>query len=613
MKKDNSKYNRNTLSESKSPYLLQHKNNPVWWHELNKEVLNHAKESDKPVLLSSGYSTCHWCHVMAGEAFSDKETADYLNENFVCIKIDREMQPDVDSWMMAYMQSETGQGGWPLNVFTNHELKPFFSMMYAPAEEGQYGRPSFLKIIKYVNKHFSSKKNSLEKWQVSNIIDTKQIDSQILSDDENRLSFMYNYFDITNGGITSHQKFPPHSALFHLLYINHNVKEVDDFVRYTLATMHNSGLHDHLQGGFYRYCVDSKWTIPHFEKMLYDQAMMLMNYSLAYKKYKSSGYKYAVEQLVKCLDESFAYDSLYIAAHDADAEGKEGLTYLWTINELKEILNDEEYRLFHNCYTLKEYENRYHLIKNDKNISDESFEKLKNIENKLLQARKFKPQAFKDKKLISSWNALTGIGLLFASRYAGFDLYDKALSIYKAIMKNHKLPNGKIAHSSINEKAQNESFLEDIASMFLFATFLYEDRLIDESELNELYDELIKYKHSNNWIESNNEFLGKIDAEYVDHPYPSSISMAEMAIARYKPQTNQDTHKLEFLPPLNFDFYNIAAKINRGDFPVIKSPEKISYDDIPAGAIQMYDKTTSICMNNTCREADVKDIKKSFN
>lgn len=593
-------YKRNNLDKSISPYLQQHANNPVWWQELNSDLLEYAKQKNKPLLLSSGYSTCHWCHVMADGAFSDLQTAKFLNENFICIKIDREMQPDIDSWMMSYLQKEIGQGGWPLNVFTNFELKPFYALMYAPAEDGVYGKPSLLTVIKHINNLYINNSAEFKDWTGTKA-NSQSISAPNYSDDKERVMIMTRYFDMQNGGLDGYQKFPPHNTLQFLLTINHGLEKVDDFVRFTLATMHNSGLHDPLQGGFYRYCVDKDWKIPHFEKMLYDQAMMLINYSLATKKFDADGYKDAVNGIIKCLDETFEINGLYASAHDADTNHQEGLTYLWTKQELENLLSNDELQLFLSVYHLEEFENKYHLIR-------KGFAEIKDIEHKLLEIRKKREQAFRDEKIITSWNALTAIGFIFAHRYCGVNSLNKAKLVFDKTIELHKLDSGEISHSSFNGVLQQESFLEDLSSLLLLGTYLYEHRLTTTEVLSDLHKQLRKFKIEGVWYESYKGILGKVKADTHDHPYPSSVSMAEAAEARYKLLINESPSKLHFQSPLSYDYYNLAVKWSRGEFPVIKSPNEISYQYLPPGVIQSKGDKLTICMNNSCFEVRMEEL-----
>ncbi|MBE0678302.1 MAG: thioredoxin domain-containing protein, partial [Bacteroidales bacterium] len=325
---DKTIWHRNNLDSSSSPYLRQHAGNPIWWQEWNSETLAHAAAENKPVLVSVGYATCHWCHVMAGEAFSDPETADYLNANFVSIKTDREQRPDIDQYMMNFIQAQTGSGGWPLNVFLTPGLKPVHALTYAPVRTSG-NRYSFLHIAQAVIEFIEQRGDNIMSFSRSE-------QEAPLADAEQLTESLGEYFDSEFGGFGAGQKFPPHSTLLFMLYhmaVNDEAKAaektsveegaedltsedvtsgeyksngetgtVSQIVTTTLDTMMMRGLNDHLQGGIYRYCVDREWTIPHFEKMLYDQAMALWSYSLAYRVTAREHYRTMAEKIVKSLD-----------------------------------------------------------------------------------------------------------------------------------------------------------------------------------------------------------------------------------------------------------------------------------------------------------------------
>lgn len=597
-------FSKNNLSRSISPYLRQHSDNPVWWQEFSEEVLQYAKSGNKPVLLSGGYSTCHWCHVMSAEAFSHQPTADFLNENFVCIKIDREMRPDIDAWMMSYIQETTGQGGWPLNVFVNHELKPFFAVMYAPSEDGKHGRPSFLRILEHIRTLFNRSEKTFETWNMKQ--QSHQLQSEEDTEHDNKMTqAVLRYADMENGGLYGTQKFPPHTTLHYLLMGIQGQGEIDDFIRFTLMKMATGGLHDHLQGGFYRYCVDPEWNIPHFEKMLYDQAMMLMNYSLAAHRFQSPAYRDVVRRLIICLDDTFRIDGMYASAWDADTNHEEGLTYLWTEEELISVLTPQELQTFLSAYSFIPFEGKYHLHRNDADPVDE-------INNKLLLARMKKQQPFRDDKIITSWNALTAIGFIMSERYAGIQHSGKAKELFYNIMTHHSFESGMLAHSSIEGRLQNETFLEDMASMLLLATYLIEENEVDIILADRLADGLIKFRIHNEWFESVGGIFGNIPAAGHDHPVPSGISLAEAALARYAILKGFKAGEKKYLQPLSFDYYNLAVKWNRGDFLIVSGPCKPDFSRLPAGTIFKFSKTWTICRQNSCIEKTEKELYEFF-
>ncbi len=271
-------YRRNNLDRSASPYLRQHRDNPVWWQEWSADVLAAAAARKKPLFVSVGYSTCHWCHVMAGEAFSDPATAEFLNRHFICVKVDRETRPDIDQYLMRFLLAQSGSGGWPLNVFLTPDLRPVFALTYAPARAGA-GMPPLAALAERVLDYLTPP-----------VADVRPFASR---PGEARGGCRGQRAGRAAGRATTPctaasargQKFPPHSTLLFMLYrlCLGADPELAAACRLTLDAMRLGGLHDHLQGGIFRYCVDPEWTIPHFEKMLYDQAMALWCFALAEK------------------------------------------------------------------------------------------------------------------------------------------------------------------------------------------------------------------------------------------------------------------------------------------------------------------------------------------
>ncbi len=404
---DRNSYRRNNLDKSSSPYLLQHSDNPIWWQEWTKQTTDMAAAVNKPVLVSIGYSTCHWCHVMAAEAFSDTETADYLNDNYICIKIDREQRPDIDHYMMTFMQAQSGSGGWPLNVFLTSDLRPVVALTYAPAETSD-DRLSFLEIAKRVKNYIFANDGQITPFVIQAEEPPVAVENKIASD-------IGSYFDHEYGGFGTGQKFPSHSTLLFLLYFL-SIKDDDEIkmmITSSLDAMMLGGLNDHLQGGIFRYCVDRQWTIPHFEKMLYDQVMALWTYSLAYKVTGDEKYRGMVEKILKCLGECFEDNGLYITAFNADTEHEEGTTYLWSREEIESLLESGEFIRFQEIYNIDNepnFEGKYHLIR-------KNTDPLPVTEEKLLAVRKTRPQPSSDNKILCGINALAAIALIQAGRF----------------------------------------------------------------------------------------------------------------------------------------------------------------------------------------------------
>jgi len=566
-------FKRNNLDLGASPYLHQHKDNPINWQEWKEEVLEYAKDNNKLIFLSIGYSTCHWCHAMAEEAFQDDEVASYLNTNFVSIKVDREQRPDIDGFFMEFISKIGGQGGWPLNVFLRPNLSPIFALTYAPAKE-KYGRPSFLNILKAVQEMETS---------------YEYVEGEAHQKEEKAPSLEYiteiliSYFDKMYGGFGPDQKFPPHSTLLFLLSYYDVKKDARllPLIEKTLDSIALGGLHDHLQGGFFRYCVDREWKIPHFEKMLYDQALLLWVFSAAYKVLKKEEYRLAANKIISCLEETFQEGSLFYTAQDADTHHKEGDTYLWSWEELTKILSTSELELLCNVYDISSegnFDGKIHL--NRKN-----FIPIFNIEEKLLRIRKTGAQPFVDKKILTSWNALTGIGLIMHWRATEdrSSLY-KAQNLLKELLDLH-YRNGDLAHSSLDGNLQKGEFMGDYASLLLLVTYLHEESGEYSNLMNRLLDKLLSFK-GEIWIESRNPDFRKVVALPYDIPVPSSISIAELAILRTDIFSGGSLRPLSFSIPVNCDFHNMVSLFTDSFLQVIEANRPLSWKDLSLNAVQ---------------------------
>ncbi len=601
-------FTQNNLDKSSSPYLQQHKNNPIHWQEWTKETLEEAKKQNKLILISIGYATCHWCHVMAAEAFSNKEIAGYLNNKFIAIKIDREQRPDIDQYFMNFITETQGHGGWPLNCIVTPDTKPFMAFTYLP-ETAKQGMPSFLDAITFAEEQYRKNKNEIPTFTAEQTTEPNFEEQKIIAT-------IKNAYDSQNAGFGYGPKFPPHNTLFYLLhyYEETNDETAKQMIIATLDTMAAKGLHDHLQGGFYRYCTDRNWTIPHFEKMLYDQAMLLMVYSAAYKIFKKEEYKTIAEKIIFCLEKTFEENNVYYSGHDADTNHKEGLTYLWTKQELQKKLTEQEFSKLKQLYEISDsgnFENKIHLIKNN-NFSSHTLEKLEKsniekIEEKLLSLRKKREQPFTDKKIITNWNCLAGIGFIYAYRYTNNEkAKNKSLTLFYEIKKKH-YKNKKLIHSSLNNQLQEQEFLQDYAAFLLFTTYIYEETGEEKELLEELKQKLQQFKKNNHWIESNNNDFKEIEAQNFDHPTPSSISLAELALLRTAILTEKEYATMNYRQPLQSDFYNIAALISQGNFHIIHTKEKIDWQQLPLNTIQIQSNHYQDCYKTICREFKSKE------
>src|SRR3989339_290632 len=571
-------YKKNNLVRSTSPYLKQHQYNPSWWQEWSKETLDHARENNKIIFASVGYATCHWCHMMAKDVFSNKETAEYLNAYFVSIKIDREQRPDIDAYLMSYITSLSGSGGWPLNAFLTPDLKPIYAVTYLPVESNP-NMTGFWELLKKIRSYYDEKKNDIGSFSIPHYKEEQKKEEDIIND-------FYLSFDLKQGGFGLQHKFPSFCSLLFLLYY-YEVKqsaEVKSMLETTLDRIMLGGLHDHLQGGFFRYCVDRAWTIPHFEKMLYDQALGLWAYSLAYQIFKKDSYRIIAEKIIQCLEESFENNGVYVSAHDADTEHKEGLTYLWTIDELKNILTANEYAQFRDVYYISQqgnFEGKNHLIRHK-----DSF--LPSIENKLLEQRKQRPQPFIDQKILTNWNCLVGIAFVHAFRYLpeGKRYLDKSNEIMYHLLTRHKSED-KIFHSSCNGTLQNEAlFLEDYGSLLLFMTFLFEETGQYPDEMLEISKDLNRFRSNGHWAGSiNNDFL-QVQASEFDNPAPSATALVQLALTRKDILDNGSSNKTNFKKPLINDFYNIAVLIGNGLFHIRETTQRSEWQKLSVNTFQ---------------------------
>ncbi|GIP32557.1 thioredoxin domain-containing protein [Paenibacillus sp. J2TS4] len=417
----------NRLIKEKSPYLLQHAHNPVDWFPWSDEAFVKAKRENKAVFLSIGYSTCHWCHVMERESFEDEEVAKVLNEHFVSIKVDREERPDVDHLYMTICQAMTGEGGWPLTIVMTPEKKPFFAGTYYPKHR-KYGRPGLIEILGQI----------AEKWQedrekITEIGDqvVEAVQSRMLPDAQGEVSerlveqafhIYRETFDSEYGGFGGAPKFPTSHNLSLLLRYYHRTghEQALQMVEKTLDAMYRGGLYDHIGYGFARYSTDEQWLVPHFEKMLYDNALLAMTFLEAYQVTDNSFYSDVAEEIFTyILRDMTDPDGAFYCAEDADSEGVEGKFYVWTPDEVKQVLGEEEGTLFCEVFDITDKGNfEGNSIPNLLGMSRDSFRRLQQIppeeleqriemaRQRLFDHREGRIHPHKDDKILTSWNGL---------------------------------------------------------------------------------------------------------------------------------------------------------------------------------------------------------------
>ena len=584
----------NRLIKEKSPYLLQHAYNPVDWHAWSEEAFNEAKKKDKPVFLSIGYSTCHWCHVMEKESFEDEEIGKLMNDTFISIKVDREERPDIDGIYMSVCQLMTGSGGWPLTIIMTPDRKPFFAGTYFP-KESRYGRVGMKDLISQVKRLWKTRREDLLKSseQVSSALVSSssfsggdQLDKAIL-----RIAFKQfeERFDKEYGGFGSAPKFPtPHNLMFLLRYWKrYGDNKALEMTEKTLVEMRKGGIYDHIGFGFCRYSTDREWFVPHFEKMLYDQALLALAYTETYQATKKNFYKETAEEILEyVMRDMTSKEGGFYSAEDADSEGEEGKFYLWKEEEIKEILDDDS-DIFIRFFNVKNEGNFIDSVRNTKSDSNilrirknldqfatennldkkELKEKLGRGRKKLFKAREKRVHPYKDDKILTDWNGLMISAFSIAAQVFGKKLYsDYAVRAAEFILSKMFDTNGRLLHRYREGQAAIFANVDDYA--FLTAALLdlyetvFEAKYLDYAI--KLNNDLIKHF----WDEKKGGFFFAPDygeklisrqKEVYDGAIPSGNSVAMLNLLRISRITADNS------------FEERADRINRAFSPLIKN------------------------------------------
>ena len=512
----------NALADESSPYLLQHKNNPVDWYPWGEEAIQLAKAQDKPIFLSIGYSACHWCHVMEHESFENPELADYLNKHFISIKVDREERPDLDQIYMNAVQTMTGRGGWPMSVFLTPDLKPFYGGTYWPPTAGR-GMPGFDQVLAAVNDAWQNRRDqaletadqlTIRLEQMTEVAgEQPQLDHSLIQQAAKQLE---GEFDPTHGGFGAAPKFLHTMDMELLLRIWKSDKRSAwiDMVRHTLDRMAAGGIYDHLGGGFARYSVDEQWLVPHFEKMLYDNALLAKLYIELFSalpetdSFKQEAARIARETLDYVLRDMTHPEGAFYSTEDADSlpdndpdgHAEEGLFYTWKPEEIRKVLGEEEADLFCGVYGVTpignfEGRNILHLPKSIEALAkqlgmDASLlkNKLEKGRKKLFEARTARPRPGLDDKIITCWNGLMIDAMATASKVLEEPRYliaaQKAADCMLTKMRDSS---GKLQHTWRNGVAKIDGFLDDYAALANSLVTLYE-ATFDESYIDAAAD-----------------------------------------------------------------------------------------------------------------------------
>ena len=558
----------NRLINETSPYLLQHAHNPVDWYPWGMEAFDKAQKEDKPIFLSIGYSTCHWCHVMAHESFEHPEVARLMNEAFISIKVDREERPDIDNVYMSACQMMTGSGGWPLSIIMAPDKKPFFAATYIP-RENRFGLIGMLELLPSIRNLWVTQVSvalnlsdqiTTMLQQTSQDVPGEELDGATL---ELTYAQLNKRFDEQNAGFGNAPKFPtPHNFLFLLRYWKRSGNErALDMVEKTLQTMRRGGIYDHVGFGFHRYSTDSKWLVPHYEKMLYDQALLAMAYIEAYQATGKEEYRIITQEIFTyVLRDMLSPDGGFYSAEDADSEGEEGKFYVWTLEEIQQALGKDDAVLAARVFNVekdgkfiegasekRDGANILHLSKSlddlasDLNLSGQDIvRRIESVRKKLFAYREKRVHPMKDDKVLADWNGLMIAALAKAAQAFGEYKYtEAAIRAAGFCLTNMRRQDGRLVHRYRDGQAGIDANLDDYAFLIWGLIELYE-ATFDVGYLKialELNDDMLNHFCDNNsdglyLTPDDGERLFVRKKEFQDGAVPSGNSVAMLNLLR---------------------------------------------------------------------------------
>ena len=540
----------NRLAQETSPYLLQHRDNPVDWYPWGSEALERARELDRPILLSVGYSACHWCHVMERESFEDEATAAYMNEHFVCIKVDREERPDVDALYMEAVQAISGQGGWPMTVFCDPEGVPFYGGTYFPPDESR-GMPSFRMVMEAVLDAFENQREELRERAPETRRRLGAIGAVEPAGErpgaellEGATATLRENADMQRGGFGGAPKFPPASTL-ELLLARGELAPVER----TLDAMMAGGIYDQLGGGFARYAVDASWLVPHFEKMLYDNAQLARAYLHGWQAFGHERYRWIVEETLDwALREMRGPEGGFYSALDADSEGEEGRFYVWTPEEIRAVLGSEAPPVldFYGVTDAGNFEGR-NILHLAGGATAQEPEIMAEARMALLYAREKREWPAFDDKRLTSWNALMVGALAEAGAVlAREDYLDAARACAEFLLRDLRDGEGRLLRTYKDGKGRLNAYLEDHAFLLEALLTLYEatfePRWFAEAQaLAETTIERFGDAERGGFFSTSgdHEQLIARRKEIGDHPIPSGNSAAALGLLRLEALTGE--------------------------------------------------------------------------
>lgn len=548
----------NKLINETSPYLLQHAHNPVEWYPWGDEAFEKAKKDKKAIFLSIGYSSCHWCHVMEKESFEDIETAKILNENFVSIKVDREERPDIDLYYMNAVSAMTGSGGWPLNVFLTPEKQPFYGGTYFPKEPG-FGMPGFKQILLKISSVYKNEPDAIREnaqklsqalESMANSVTQTGISKEII---DNAVHSLQNSFDPLYGGMKERPKFPQPLVWDFLLmhsFTSKNKLQIS-LVLKTLEQIAKGGIYDQVGGGFSRYSTDEKWLIPHFEKMLYDNALLTLLYLHAYQITKDVNFKRIIEESFIFIERDLkSPGGAFYSAMDADSEGKEGKYYIWNYEELKKEFSEDELKLLEAEFGVSNGGNfEGENILTRQNLEDSP--KIQKIKQKLLTNREKHIKPAVDDKIILSWNSLIIISFAFAARILDNNHYQETAETAANFIWNNLFIKGRFYHSFAKGRAGKTGFDDDyaafaLANLALFETTGKKSWMENTFKITKLLKELFWDKENGAFyhtsVENTDLDLPRYK-DFADNPTPSGNSLSGILFAKLNFLTGDEEYR----------------------------------------------------------------------
>ena len=565
----------NSLANESSPYLLQHKDNPVEWHSWNDESLQKAKSENKPIFLSIGYSSCHWCHVMAHESFENDDVAKIMNENFINIKVDREERPDLDDIYQKVCQMSTGQGGWPLSVFLTPEQRPFYVGTYFPVLDG-YGRPGFGSLCRQLAQSWKEKPKDIQSAsdnfmtnlsRLEQVREPSEINKSIL--DEAAVNLLQ-IADTNYGGFGQAPKFPNAANLSFMFRYSKisGISKFKDFALLTLKKMAKGGIFDQIGGGFHRYSTDARWLVPHFEKMLYDNALLPIVYCEAYQITKDN---FFLDVVTKTLDyvirEMTSPEGVFYSAQDADTNGEEGQTFVWKKREIEKILGSDSdiFCIYFDVTDGGNFEGNTILANNIKSSAlafkfakteDEINKIISEGLSKLLQIRNKRIQPGKDDKILTAWNGLMISAFVKGYRISGESKYLNAALTASNFYRKQFEKYGILYRVFKDNKSNLNAYLDDYAYLINSIVDVFE--VTGDSDYLDFAIKLSDYLIEHFWDDKNGNFFFTADdhekliirpKSNYDLSMPSGNSVAANAFLRLNCLTQKEK------------FYKITQKI----------------------------------------------------